>query len=59
MTRDRTGEPISDAEDTGHRCDRGWLDADADRPRPCVHCRPWLRHGAVNVPVPRPARRPR
>lgn len=48
--RDRTGEP--EPTETEHRCDHGWIDADADQPRPCLHCRPWLRNGAVNITDP-------
>jgi hypothetical protein len=27
---------------TDHRCRGGWLDRDADQPRPCLVCRPHL-----------------
>lgn len=56
--RDRTGEPLAlddDDQAVAHSCDRGWIDRDADRPRPCLVCRPWLRAGAVDV-VPGPRR---
>lgn len=53
IARDRTGEPVEDEPD-GHHCTRGWLgDPDAERPRPCLHCRPWLRGGPVDIPRPR------
>lgn len=56
MRRDRAGDLVDDATaDTGAvwmRCTGGWLDRDADRPRPCPVCRPWLAEHP-----PRPATR--
>lgn len=44
--RDRTGalvEPDDVQALDDHRCRRGWLTSpDADQPRPCLACRPWL-----------------
>lgn len=42
---DRTGEVVDDnqaADQPSHRCNRGWLDRDADHPKPCLICKPWL-----------------
>lgn len=40
MTRhDRTGDEIEPDE---HDCDHGFIDRDADNPRPCLICKPWL-----------------
>jgi hypothetical protein len=36
---DRTGDPIEPDE---HTCDHGWIDRNADRPVPCILCRPHL-----------------
>lgn len=42
MRRDRTGEPI-EPDDRDHECDDGWIERwDAEHPRPCLRCRPWL-----------------
>lgn len=44
---DRYGEPIepdADEPESEHRCRDGWVDYHADRPVPCVRCRPHLRH---------------
>lgn len=53
MIRDRSGEQLDEQQPErwdGHRCDRGWLDDDAQgRPRPCLKCRPWLADGAVGA----------
>lgn len=54
-TRDRTGELIDD-DQVEHRCDNGWLDRDADQPRPCPVCRPKLRRRTPD-PVPGQVRR--
>ncbi|WP_033288276.1 hypothetical protein [Amycolatopsis jejuensis] len=48
MSHDRTGERIDDDEPQlplhDPRCDgNGWVDRDADHPRPCYDCRPKLR----------------
>lgn len=49
MTRDRTGdtvEPDTRTASGDHLCRRGWLTrTDADKPRPCLVCKPWLAHG--------------
>jgi hypothetical protein len=38
----------------GVLCRDGWLDyIDADHPRPCPICRPWLTDWRVRPPVPR------
>jgi hypothetical protein len=45
MRHDRTGEPVDEDTpdpDPPHHCDRGWIDRDADQPRPCLVCKPWL-----------------
>jgi len=50
MRHDRTGEPIDDEDQapaehpdaTPHTCDNGWIDHDADHPRPYPTCRPHL-----------------
>lgn len=45
MAHDRYGEPIEDDDplpDWAHRCDRGWIDRNADRPKPCLVCKPHL-----------------
>lgn len=41
MRRDRTGELVEDDphERLTHSCDRGWLEADDGRVRPCPTCR--------------------
>lgn len=48
MNRDRTGEvvePDSRAAIGDHLCRRGWLTrTDADQPKPCLTCKPWLAH---------------
>lgn len=44
MTYDRYGEPIADTVDV-HECDGGWIDRDADHPRPCLVCKPNLAPG--------------
>ena len=36
---DRFGEPV---DPDPHECDRGWINADADHPEPCLVCRPHL-----------------
>lgn len=54
MRHDRTGELIDDEDQAAeqlHRCGGGWLDRDAERPRPCLRCRPGL---ARRPPRPRP-----
>jgi hypothetical protein len=58
MSHDRTGERIDDEDqeallpspaapaDGGPcpdpRCKKGWIDPDADHPRPCLRCKPHL-----------------
>jgi hypothetical protein len=47
MNRDRYGEPVDEdqaatVEQLPHQCDGGWLDRDADNPRPCLRCKPHL-----------------
>jgi hypothetical protein len=47
MTRDeprhdRTGD-VADTPEHDPRCKDGWIDRDADRPVPCLDCRPHLR----------------
>lgn len=32
-------------------CRQGWLDRDADRPRPCPRCRPWLAERPPRKPT--------
>ncbi|MGW5743832.1 hypothetical protein [Amycolatopsis sp. NPDC003861] len=42
---DRYGERVEDDDernDAPHRCDRGFVDRDADHPVPCLVCRPHL-----------------
>lgn len=43
---DRTGEVVDDdqvdPDRPPHRCNKGSLDRDADYPRPCLTCKPWL-----------------
>lgn len=31
-----------------HECDDGWLDRDADQPKPCLRCKPHLAPGRLN-----------
>ncbi|SMD24195.1 hypothetical protein [Lentzea albidocapillata] len=42
-----------------HACDQGWLDRNADHPRPCLTCRPHLaphrRRADLGIPAARPA----
>jgi len=45
MTRDRFGEPVEpdDVPEQPHRCDKGFLDRDADPPlQRCPVCKPHL-----------------
>ena len=43
MSPDRYGdqEPAVDGA-AEHRCDGGWIDRDADKPVPCLVCKPHL-----------------
>ena len=46
---DRYGEPIEPDQPPLHdpRCDgKGWIDADAEEPKPCLDCKPWLSEAA-------------
>lgn len=45
VRRDRYGDEI-EPESDGHRCDHGFVDRDADTPRPCLVCKPWLSRSA-------------
>ncbi len=55
MTYDQFGEPepgdpveVSDEwpdVNAPHTCDKGWIDREADQPRPCLICRPHLAPG--------------
>lgn len=48
IQHDRTGEPIEDESESvdapfhDPRCRNGWIDRDADQPKPCLLCRPHL-----------------
>lgn len=45
VPHDRYGEPIEDDDpqiERPHRCQRGWIDRNADNPVPCLVCRPHL-----------------
>lgn len=48
VPHDRYGEPIEEDDDAPvvrpHRCRRGWINRDADRPVPCLVCKPHLAH---------------
>jgi hypothetical protein len=52
MRRDRCREPVDDEDQDVdaevHRCDRGWLDRDADHPRPGGR----HQHPTLNASVP-------
>lgn len=62
MPHDRTGELLDDEDQADvielpHRCDGGWIDRDADHPRPCLRCRPRLaRRPPEPLPPPHVAR---
>lgn len=53
MRHDRYGELLEAGEGQAapHGCRDGWIDRDAERPRPCLRCRPYLAH---RPPKPRP-----
>lgn len=62
MNRDRFGELVNedqaeaaDVVQLPHQCDGGWLDRDADQPRPCPHCKPHLARTRPPLPQPDPA----
>jgi len=45
VPHDRYGEPIEEDDtpvERPHRCRRGWIDRNADRPVPCLVCKPHL-----------------
>lgn len=45
MSHDRYGDLIEDDDaeaNRPHRCHRGWIDRDADKPVPCLVCKPHL-----------------
>ena len=42
MTHGRYRNEPPEVAELPHRCDHGWLDRNADHPRPCLICKPWL-----------------
>ncbi len=49
---DRYGEDEPESE--VHRCDRGWIDRNADNPAPCPVCKPWLAPEVRRADLARP-----
>jgi hypothetical protein len=56
MSPNRFGEPDDEeppADDgpavDAHKCDSGFIDADADHPVPCLVCRPHLAHRVTRL----------
>lgn len=53
---DQDHEHLAPVVQLPHQCDSGWLDRDADQPRPCLACRPWLARSQPPLPPPDPTR---
>ncbi|WP_158840947.1 hypothetical protein [Saccharothrix deserti] len=71
MRRDRYGERVDDHDDQPdtnrpqqaaqpppHHCDTGWIDRNADKPVPCLICRPHLGHDRRRAELHIPPQRP-